>query len=59
MGEVGVEEGNGKPSQEARKEIQQNKCSKQIPAAALGNVTPYTSARGGMPANSINLLGSE
>lgn len=58
MGEVGAEEENGKPSQEARKGMQQKKCSKQIPVAPLGSVTPYTSARGGMRANRINSLGS-
>lgn len=54
-GEVGAEEENGKPSQE---EMQQKKCNKQIPAAALVNVAPHTSARDGMFTTGVNLLGS-
>lgn len=41
-----------------RNEMEQKKCSKQIPVATLGSGTPHTSARGGMPAIRINLLGS-
>lgn len=42
----------------AREEMQQEKkCNKQVPVAALGSVTPYSSARSGMPAGKINLLG--